>query len=58
MKKQEMIEVIKSEEKRLHKDMESMAKVFGDEHYNTELARARWATVRRLMNTMGIEKEY
>jgi hypothetical protein len=54
MKKQEMINAIMLEEKRLWDDLQDCIKTLGLRDTLTDVATARWAAINKLVKTLGL----
>jgi hypothetical protein len=54
MKKQEMINVIMLEEQQLWKDLQECLEKLGANDPITESATTRWATINKLVKTLGL----
>ena len=52
MKKQEMINIIKTQEQELWKDLQECIDKFGMKDAFTDMAVARWSTINRLLKTL------
>lgn len=55
MTKQQMIEIIKQEEKELWDTLQDMQNAFGSDHPATESAATRWATISFLMDKIELK---
>jgi hypothetical protein len=52
MKKKQMIEIIKTQEQELWKDLQECIDKFGMQDAFTDMAVARWSTINRLLKTL------
>lgn len=55
MKKQEMIDLILQEERKLWNDLQYMIDVLGVNDEATESATTRWATIHQLIEKLGLK---
>ena len=54
MKKQEMIDLIKAEERKLYDDLQQCIDILGVHDPITESATTRWSTIHNLLKTLGL----
>ena len=54
MKKQEMIDLIKAEERKLYDDLQQCIEILGIHDPITESATTRWSTIHNLLKTLGL----
>ena len=54
MKKQEMIDLIKAEERKLYDDLQQCIDILGIHDPITEAAVARWSVINQLVKNLGL----